>query len=339
MILLDGSRKVEAPSGSSKPLLNSYSVPLGTDHIIKPLREIVAGDILWDQKLSDYLVVRDLASIGENTESLEPSCIRVSDGAKSWTFHWTGRSEGEPIEGLRRFENIVVLKDSDALLQRRVGVLRREHSLVYGRSSTGSSTGIEQTNQSSNGLSLPKGDHVFSWKSPGDLELGEFVLTNFGWRPVNRVPGKTTIFPNADGTDGWYMRKRVLYNLEVHFTDSGAPRVPVWGPSSTAGDSNPGKLFVQRWMHLTELAPGAFIRTLEGGWREIATVWHPLVRRGLKKRPGHMATVKYPGMYDLPLDLTLDPKLRDGDSDDPEILVREVLTASAARELQKGMTP
>jgi len=155
---------------------------------------------------------------------------------------------------------------------------------------------------------------------------------------VNKTPGRETIVPSNDGTDRWYMRKRVLYNLETHYSTTGAPHVPVWGPRSTAGDRDPGVLFSQHWVPLAELSPGVQIRSSDGRWREVATVWHPPVRRGLKKSTGHMATVKYQGSYDLPIDLTIAPNLRGESSGDPEILVRAELTAAAAKELQKGMT-
>ena len=175
MILLDGQRKIEALSGPSKPRLNSYKTPLGADHITKSLREITAGDILWDQALSDYLVVQE-CFLREGPESSELSYLRDSEGAESWTFQGTDSSASELSSGLRHFENIVVLRDSDALLQRRVGALRREHALTYGHSSTGSSSEVEQPPQSSSDPRFPQTDHVFSWKNPLDLKLGEFVL-------------------------------------------------------------------------------------------------------------------------------------------------------------------
>jgi len=338
MILLDEQRRADALEGSGLRL-NSYSTSASIDYLVKSLQDIAVGDILWDQQISDHLVVQERIET-RDPEGSELLSLEVKEGSKSWTFLGDERRVLEISEELRRFGSIVVLKDSDALLQRRLVELRRDHARTYDQNSTDSHPDSRVLDFLADGeLKTDRTDWVFSWKNPLDLKLGELVLTNFGWRPVNRVPGKTTIFPSDGATDGWYMRKRVLYNLEAHFTVDGAARVPVWGSPSTAGDRDPEKLFSQRWVPLAELTPGVHIRSSDGRWRKVATVWHPQVRRGLKKYPGHMATVKYPGIYDLPIDLTLNPNLRGELDRDPEILVREELTAVAAQELQKGTNP
>ena len=337
MILLDGQREAEASEGSELKL-NSYSTSPSIDYLVKSLQEIAVGDILWDQQISDHLVVQERLDT-RDPKSSDLLSLKVREGSKIWTFFEDDSRVVEITERLRRFGSIVVLKDSDALLRRRVAELRREHTLTYGQHQAGSSPDSQPLNfLVDDGLKADKSDWVFSWKNPLELKLGESVLTNFGWRPVNRTPGKPTIFPSDSEADGWYMRKVVLYNLMVHFLANGEAQVPVWGPPSQVGDSAPGKLFSQRWVPLAELTPGVHIRSSDGKWREVATVWHPPVRRGFKKSTGHMATVKYPGIYDLPVDLSLDPKLRGAIGGYPEILIREELTVAAARELQKGMT-